>query len=89
MKYWNKRFCYENEFKISPIETHIDVDLVNVEHGVLLQTLVDHVTGRAQPDRVDLGVDVAELQSFFQIANPESKVLKFKINWNIIVKKIL
>ena len=63
---------------ISPIKSNVYVDLVNVEHGVLLQTLVDHVAGGAQPDRVDLGVDVAKLEGLFQIANPEAKVLKNK-----------
>lgn len=52
------------------------MDLIDVEHGVLLQALVDDVPGGAQPDRVDLGVDVAELQGFLQIPNPEAEVLE-------------
>ena len=60
-----------------PIESYIYMDLVDMEHGVLLQTLVNHVPSRTEPHWVDLSVDVAELQSLLQVANSETKVLKF------------
>ena len=52
------------------------MDLVDVEHGVLLQALVHDVPGGAEPDRVDLGVEVAELQSLLQVPDAKSEVLK-------------
>ena len=51
------------------------MDLVDVEHGVLLQALVHDVPGGAEPDRVDLGVEVAELQSLLQVPDAKSEVL--------------
>ena len=52
------------------------MDLANVEHGVLLEALVNDVPGGAKPDRVDLSVDVAEFQSLLEVPDAETEVLK-------------
>ena len=59
-----------------PVESDIDVDFIDPEHGVLLQAFVDAVTGRAEPDRVDLGIDVTHFEGLFKIGKPEAKVLE-------------
>ncbi len=65
---------------VLPVESDIDVDFVDLEHGVLLKALVHTMTCGAKPYRIDLGVDVTHFQSIFKIVKPESKVLKSRIS---------
>ncbi len=63
-----------------PVESYIDMDFIYLKHGVLLEAFVNAMTCGAEPDGVDLGIDVTQFKSFFKIAQPESEVLESQIS---------
>ncbi len=52
------------------------MNVLLLEHGELLATLVNDVPGRAEPDWVDLGLLVHVDKSFFQDGHLESEILE-------------
>ena len=51
------------------------MDVVLLEDGHVLHALDDDVAGGAEPDRVDLGLGVAEDERVLQLVQPEAEVL--------------
>ena len=56
-----------------------------LEHGELFASGMDDVPGRAQPDRVDLGLLVDVDESLLQVRHLEAEVLKNNFFENVLL----
>ena len=68
-----------------PVNSDVNVNVFFLEHGELFASGMDDVPGRAQPDRVDLGLLVDVDESLFQVRHLEAEVLKKKIFENVLL----
>jgi len=49
-----------------PVNSHINVNILDVKHREFLQPLVDHVSCRTQPDRINSCIVISKKKCLFQ-----------------------